>query len=183
MISILCAMQNSNYKKISGLDIWDTERDAYNFTGNNPVICHPPCAQWSKLKAFAKVNIREKDLAYFCIEKVNQNGGILEHPAGSGLWKLPGIVKKNIISINQHWFGFPSQKRTWLYFSQTQPLSFPLNFDCPDKTTTQLNTKARSKQTLEFCKWLIQCIEETYSPDKSALIGLSNHPTLTQSRL
>lgn len=156
-------MKNSNYYKIPGLDLWNQERDAYNFTGSNPVICHPPCAQWSKLKAFAGTNKQEKELAYFCIEKVNQNGGILEHPAGSGIWKLPGIKRENIISINQHWFGFPAQKRTWLYFTQVKPISFPLNFNCPVKTVTELHSSSRSKQPLSFCIWLVQSIQETFT--------------------
>jgi hypothetical protein len=161
MITILCAMQNSNYFKIEGIDIWDITKDAYNFTGANPVICHPPCAQWSKMRTFAKANPREKDLALFCLEKVNKNGGILEHPAGSALWKLPEVIPGKVISINQHWFGFPAQKRTWLYFNKVQPLTLPIIFDCPTKTVNQLHSSARSKQPLALCQWLINCIQQS----------------------
>jgi hypothetical protein len=162
-ISVLCVMPGSNYYKLPGLDLWDEKRNAYNYNGSNPVICHPPCAQWSKLKSFARTNQQEKDLAIFCLEKIHENGGILEHPAGSALWKLPQVERARIISINQHWFGFPSQKRTWLYFYNVKPLSYPLNFNTPTRTTTSLHSKARSKQPLALCEWLTQCIIQTHT--------------------
>ncbi len=152
-VSVLCTAPGSHYNKIQGLDLWPLERDAYNFTGTNIVIAHPPCAQWSRMRNFAKVNAREKDLAIFCLEKVQQNGGILEHPAGSSFFKFAGI--RPTISVNQHWFGYPAQKRTYLYFKNCKPLPVPLNFSPPSITVQKMDPDKRSLMTFSFCVWLV----------------------------
>ncbi|HMG14046.1 MAG TPA: hypothetical protein VK590_01295 [Saprospiraceae bacterium] len=123
--------------------------DAYKFNNTFPVITHAPCAQWSKMKSFSKVNIKEKDLAFFCYEKVMANGGIFEHPAGSSFFKYIGISNK-IISVNQHWFNFPSQKKTYLFFNRCLPGQMPINFNAVEKTTLNLSSYMRSHTTLTF---------------------------------
>lgn len=160
MISVLCVDKLSNYYKLSPyLDLWPASRDAYNFTGTNPVICHPPCQQWSMLRSFAKVNAKEKDLAFFCLEKVQLNGGILEHPAGSIFFKTAGI--KPTLSVDQSWFGFPARKRTYLYFVGYKPLALPLCFDDRKLTTVEMMSKTmRSRMTVDFCQWLVNAIPD-----------------------
>ena len=83
---MLCAAPQSYYWSIPGLQIYDRQRDARSFQGSQPVIAHAPCAQWSKLKAFAAVDPGEKDLAWFCFKKWVANGGIFEHPEGSSFF-------------------------------------------------------------------------------------------------
>lgn len=156
-ISVLCVDRETNYKQIPGLDLWDADRDAYLFTGTNPVIVHPPCQQWSMLKAFAHDRPKEKELAWFCLEKVKRNGGILEHPAGSSFFAAAGI--KPTISVDQIWWGFPARKRTYLYFVGCRPLSFPLSFDLPKTTVQNMDKKKRSRMTVAFCQWLVDCIK------------------------
>ena len=157
-ISVLCVHPKSNYYLVPGLDCWDAERDAYNFIGTNKVITHAPCAQWSKLKAFATVNPYEKNLANFCLDKVLENGGIFEHPAGSSFWKYRGI-EKQVVSVNQFWWGFPTQKRTYLYFHNCIPNATPLNFNAVEKTFSNLTSKQRSASTLPFIHWLLSSFE------------------------
>lgn len=158
MISVLCVGDHrSNYRLIPGLDLWDAERDAYNFTGSNPVITHPPCQQWSQLKGFAHDKPREKELAWFCLETVNRNGGILEHPRGSSFFREAGI--RPTISVDQIWWGFPARKSTYLYFVGFKPQAFPLSFDCATKSVQNMSsTGERSRQPLAFCQWLIKCV-------------------------
>ena len=132
MITVLCAKKNSVYKTIPGIDVWDEERDAYFFTGSNPVITHAPCAQWSRMKAFANGNPDEKELAYFCLKNVIRNGGIFEHPAGSSFFKEAGLTS-NIYSIDQAWWGYAAHKPTYLFFSKCKPLSFPVMQFVPSK--------------------------------------------------
>lgn len=166
MISILCTMPCSNYLLIPGLDLWSKERDAYNFTGLNKVICHPPCAQWSRLKHFSKFDKKEKDLFKFCLDIVNTNGGIIEHPAGSSAFKFYNI--KPTLSINQHWFGFPCRKSTWLYSSGVIFKSHPLSFDAITHTISSSsrsrslpelsNRKNRSLMPLAFCQFLVDSV-------------------------
>jgi hypothetical protein len=158
MISVLCALPDSVYYQM-GLDVWDIQRDAYFFTGSNPVIVHPPCAQWSRLSAFSKPNESEKELAYFCLTKVIRNGGIFEHPAGSSFFKDVGI--KPTISIDQSWFGFPARKRTYLYFKDCRPLAYPLSFNapiCPNVSGMNGSNGSRSKTTLQLAQWFVDCI-------------------------
>lgn len=160
-ISILCVAKDSNYHSIPGLDLWTASRNAYNFDSLNPIICHPPCQQWSRLHKFARENHEEKQLAFFCWEKVNTNGGIFEHPAGSHFFKTVKADRSKIFSINQHWFGFPTRKRTYLYFHNCKPLSFPLSFDHPVTTLEKVNPRLRSIMPLSFCEWLVMCILES----------------------
>jgi len=170
-ISILCADSLSNYFKINGLDIWTKERDINNFSGTNKVICHPPCQQWSRLKSFAKYNKDEKNLALLCWEFVQLNGGILEHPAGSSLFNYVNADKNKIFSVNQSWWGFPAAKKTYLYCNNVQLTNYSLSFNAIEKKVHQLNHRMRSRQTLEFCNFLVKSVQES---NKSMLIGFAN---------
>jgi hypothetical protein len=50
--AVLCVNDNSFYKSIPDLEVYDRQRDAYNFPGGIPVITHAPCQQWSKLLSY-----------------------------------------------------------------------------------------------------------------------------------
>jgi hypothetical protein len=130
------------------------------FNESIPVIAHPPCAQWSKLRSFAADNKKEKDLAMFCLETIQANGGIFEHPEGSAFFKYAAI--KPTISIDQHWFGFPCRKRTYLYFSQCIPDAVPLCFDSYQKKFSQLTMPQRSFTTMLLAQWFISSIRNSY---------------------
>lgn len=159
MIAVLCALENSIYKTLPNLDVYDKKRNAYLYDLDFPVIAHPPCQQWSRLKHFAKFDREERDLAFFCLEKVQKNGGILEHPSGSSFFKQAGI--KPTISIDQSWFGFSCRKRTYLYFHDCKPISFPLSFDLITKRVPDLTGEMRSYTTIRFANWLIDFIKQS----------------------
>lgn len=159
MTSVLCVAPGSNYYRLPGLDLWDKDRNAFLFTGQNKVIAHPPCQQWSRLHKFARNNPDEKQLAYFCWDVVNSNGGIFEHPAGSHFFRTVGASRSKIISVDQHWWGFNCRKRTYLYFHDCEPLSFPLNFDHHQSTLSAINPRLRSIMPLAFCEWLVACVQ------------------------
>lgn len=125
------------------------------YSGTFPVIAHPPCAQWSRLHKFSKPDPFIKNLAVICYEKVMQNGGILEHPAGSHLFNYVNADWSKIVSVDQHWWNFPGRKRTYLLFHNVKPLSFPLNFNSiPGDISNTLHSSARELTTLSFNKWL-----------------------------
>ena len=131
-IAILYASKHSNYFKLRSkynLDIFTEERDCRNFQFDCPVITHAPCAQWSRLHAFAKDNPGQKALAHFCYDAVNKCGGIFEHPAGSHFFKTVNADFRKIYSVNLSWFGYRSRKLTYLYYNQTSLASHPLSFD------------------------------------------------------
>lgn len=162
IVNILCTSPGSNYNKITGVQTWDKKRNAYNFTGRTPVIAHPPCQQWSKLRRFAKEDEAERNLAPYCLDVVNRNGGILEHPEGSLLWKIGDFTLGKIISVNQSWFGFYTKKPTLLYFVKCSPISHPITFDCPTRTFYNLSTKQRNETVPRMAQWLINSLIQTF---------------------
>lgn len=133
MIAVLFARSDSIYKTIEGLDVYDIERDARSFEGSQPVIAHPPCRAWGCLSHFAKPRPDEKDLAFFAVEQIRKNGGVLEHPAFSKLWaaaNLPMPGERDefggwTLPIPQYWFGHLARKNTWLYIVGINPANLP----------------------------------------------------------
>lgn len=159
-INILCTGQDNSYLKIPYCFPWDFNMDVRNFNNSYPVITHSPCQQWSRLKHFAKVNLDEKELSYLCYRFVESNGGIFEHPAGSSFFKY--INKKSqVISINQSWFGYPAEKRTYLYFNNCIPGQLPLSFDAIEKRVSDLSKFNRSFTTLTFAYWLTSSVRDS----------------------
>lgn len=130
----LFVMSDSHYFDL-GLDCYDIERDARTYTGSAPVVAHPPCRSWSRMRAFAKPRPDERDLAIFAIEQVRRCGGVLEHPSGSELWRVaglptPGSTDRDIhrgwtLPVSQKWWGHRAEKRTWLYIVGVEPGSIP----------------------------------------------------------
>ena len=176
MISVLFARSDSIYKSLDDVDVWDIERDALNYSGNNAVIAHPPCRAWGKLKHFAKPRPGEKELAFFAVDSVRRNGGVLEHPLGSSLWKeanLPAVGKRDsfggwTLCVNQHWFGHRARKATLLYIVGCAPGSipvFPIVLGEPSHVAAWSKTKHKPKRPalhqvgrestpVEFALWL-----------------------------
>lgn len=143
MIAVLFARQDSVYKTIPGCDVFDIERDARNYAGGMPVVAHPPCRAWGRLRMAAKPRDGEKDLAYFAVETIRRVGGVLEHPASSSLWAAAGLPKPGYrdawggftLPICQHWFGHRARKDTWLYVCGIEPGQVPpLRFVLGDST-------------------------------------------------
>lgn len=121
----LYVREDSAYKRRSIWDSYDIKRDANNFLKDIPVVCHPPCRTWGKLSHMAfKARKDESLLAIKSIEIIRKNGGILEHPNGSKLFKkhLPDVDEfpdRNggfSILIDQYDFGHVAHKLTKLYF-------------------------------------------------------------------
>lgn len=156
-ISVLCVDDTTNYLKLPGLDLWNKDRDAYGFVGTNKVITHAPCQQWSMLKAFAKINAYERLLAYHCFDLVQRNGGIFEHPHGSSFFKRVGV--KPTILVDQNHFGFRARKRTALYFKDCEPLPYQMTLLQPVITVQNMDKRERSRMTVDFCRWLVSCVE------------------------
>lgn len=132
-IAVLFARQDSNYKAMPGLDVFDIERDARTFAGGAPVVAHPPCRAWASLRHCAKPREGEKDLAHLAIEHVRRWGGVLEHPLLSTLWKVAGLPEPGArdpyggwtLIVDQHWFGHRARKRTRLYIVGCEPADMP----------------------------------------------------------
>lgn len=173
-IAILCADSKGHYPDLSekyDLDIYTKDRDCRNFKFNSPVITHAPCAQWSRLKGFARLNEEEKNLAWLCKKAVDTCGGIFEHPSGSSFFKESACEISKIYSVNLSWFGYTARKKTLLYYNRVSLLSHPLSFDA---ITQQLSTNKNSRglpeiqkhlrhiTPVQFNEWLIQSVIQSF---------------------
>lgn len=162
MVTVLCAETNSVYKTFKGVDVYDRVRNAYNFTGKNMVITHAPCAPWSRLRMLPGVSRLERDVAFFCWERVQVNGGIFEHPYGSAFFKEVGCPPGQIVTVDQYDFGFTARKRTWLYFCGCVPLPYQKKSGEPTRKVEDMNSRGeRSRTTYGFASWLIRCVEHS----------------------
>lgn len=133
-----------------GVDCWGEKRDARNFTGDGPVIVHPPCARWCGM---ARLNERkygckvgdDDGLFAFALATLRRCGGVLEHPAFSLAWpafnlarppKFPGGwgqvgEREWVCEVHQVAYGHEARKKTWLvYVGDTPPAE--LNWASPE---------------------------------------------------
>jgi hypothetical protein len=132
-IAVLFCRQDSVYKTIPGTDCYDIERDARTWPGGSPVVAHPPCRAWGRLRQFAKPREDEKGLALWAIDQVRRFGGVLEHPEGSTLWPTAGLPAPGArdefggwtLGIHQHEFGHRAEKATLLYIVGCNPADLP----------------------------------------------------------
>lgn len=177
MTTVLYTQKNSIHNKL-GCDCWDIIRDARKYDGNSPVIAHPPCRAWGKLKNFAKPRPDEKELALHAINVIRKNGGVLEHPKDSGLWPnilpLPGTIDEYggwTLFVHQKWFGHKAQKKTYLYIVGCKPKDipdYPISFDVPthiinftkQNGKTPVSKKEREATPYDLAKWLIDLINK-----------------------
>lgn len=181
MIAALFTRADSVYKALPGVDAWDAQRDARQFPGDRPVVAHPPCRAWGRLRQFAsKVRPDEKALGPWAVAQVRACGGVLEHPRQSTLWEhcglpLPGAEADAwggyTIEVDQFHWGHKAQKRTWLYIVGV-PLSLlppmpmrggqPTHCVRPTKYYPRLPsiTKAEREHTpRELCRWLVEAAQ------------------------
>jgi hypothetical protein len=187
MVAVLFARSDSIYKTLGlGVDVWDAVRDARGYDGRDPVVAHPPCRAWGKLKQFAKPRDDEKQLAFFAVDQVREKGGVIEHPAGSSLWDeagLPGAGRGFdefggwTLPISQSWFGHKAEKKTLLYIVGCNPCdipSFPISLDAITHVVANgkgtrkgkqrwrpMITKAEREHTpLQLANWLVNLAEK-----------------------
>ena len=132
-VAVLFAREDSVYKTLPDLDVYDKERDARNFSGNCCVVTHPPCRGWGQLRMLANPEPGEKDLAIFAVEQVRRCGGVLEHPKNSTLWPAAGLPEPGkrdefggwTLPINQNCWGHRAEKATRLYIVGCEPEFVP----------------------------------------------------------
>jgi hypothetical protein len=164
---------------LGAANCWDEERDARLYNGPGPIVSHPPCGPWGRLKHLYKGN--EKDLGPLAVEQVRRWGGVLEHPAGSELWDhcllprpgwLPGIWGGMTIQVDQVEWGHACVKPTWIYVVGTNWL--PRNPPFPGRKPTHgiwygdfersghagptllgASKEIRRRTPIPFAEWLI----------------------------
>jgi hypothetical protein len=166
-IAALCVSGRSIYKHLPGVDAYDAKRGAQNFPANTPAVAHPPCRCWSKyLRHQAKpldANA-EMELGRWCVRTILKTGGVLEHPAGSLLFREMNLRMPNqpaeigfTIYVEQGWFGYASKKATWVFVAGVPKDQLPpLPFRFERAKSLALSSAGRSRSMPEFSKWLCQ---------------------------
>jgi len=133
-VSVLFARADSVYKTLPGCDVWDKERNAMLYDDDSPLVAHPPCRAWGRLRTFANPEPGERNTARLAVALIRKNGGVLEHPAGSGLWADQGLPVPGAhhdeyggwtLPIVQMWWGHKAEKKTWLYIVGCEPQNVP----------------------------------------------------------
>lgn len=133
VVAVLYARRDSHYKGHACCDVFDIERDARTWRGGVPVIAHPPCRAWGRMRDKAQPRPDEAGLALLAVAQVRCWGGVLEHPQGSRLWDAAGLPKPGqrdawggwTLPVSQHWWGHRAEKMTWLYVVGCEPWNVP----------------------------------------------------------
>lgn len=131
-VAALFTRERSEYQAL-GADCYPASRDARTFDLAAPVVAHPPCRGWGRLRHMAKPRADERDLAVWALWVVRHCGGVLEHPMCSGLWAFfglrPGVRDEFgglLVPVDQAAFGHRAPKRTGLYFVRCELATLPL---------------------------------------------------------
>lgn len=133
-VAVLFARADSVYKTMNGVEVYDMDRDARTYDGPWPVVAHPPCRGWGRLRKFANPRPDERNLARLAVSLVREFGGVLEHPEESTLWASQKLPKPGCgsdsyggwtLGIKQNDFGHRAEKATWLYIVGRHPKDVP----------------------------------------------------------
>jgi len=151
-VAVLYVDPRGPYPKMPGVDAWDERRDARGYAGPHPVVAHPPCGPWGSLKAYC--HQQDATLAPHAIEQVRTWGGVLEHPARSGLWRelrlprpgeLPDAFGGVTVEVFQVDWGHVALKPTWLYLVGVSPAAIPR---VPEREPTHWISGSRKKRAV-----------------------------------
>jgi hypothetical protein len=135
LIAALYIDPRGPYPKLDGVECWDASRDARTYAGPWPVVAHPPCGPYGRLRHLYEG--AEQDCALRAVEQVRAFGGVLEHPARSSLFDRfrPGFLPwpgdfpdpwgGMTIEIHQVEWGHVARKTTWLYVVGTRAFEAP----------------------------------------------------------
>lgn len=166
-VAVLFARSDSQYKAMPECDVFDLARDARTFEGGKPVVAHPPCRAWGRLRHMAKPRADEKLLGLHAVEMVRRWGGVLEHPAHSKLWgaaRLPAPGTRDHVGgwtlpLYQGHFGHRAPKATWLYIKGVEPRDLPpIPFDLalPAGRVENMGRAERESTPPAFAVYLVE---------------------------
>jgi hypothetical protein len=160
------------YPKMADVECWDESRDARLYAGPWPVVAHPPCGPWSRLRFFCKHQPR--DCALVAVAQVRRWGGVLEHPQSSLLWRecripVPGGLPDEhggwSVEVDQCSWGHRARKTTWLYVVGVAPSSVRIlrggkpthcvNSRKKDTPLLELSAEGRRRTPHAFAEFLV----------------------------
>jgi hypothetical protein len=183
-VAALCVAANSVYKTLPDVDAFDKRRDVRTFTGGMSVVAHPPCGPWSAYVSHqAKAPADQRELGPLCVEWLRREGGVLEHPAHSGLFTactlpMPGQRLGDLFTVEvwQAWWGYPMRKATWLCVAgvDMRTVEFP---HCDHDSRAGLGDRRRQQvmshnqraaTCLPFARWLVDLARRVRMPQEVA---------------
>jgi hypothetical protein len=194
-VAVLFARADSIYKTMEGVDVYDMARDARTFQGGAPIVGHPPCRAWGALSHMKRVKPRqdEKALAPWCVAQIRQDGGVLEHPKGSKLWRYLGLPEPDCLPdeyggftllIDQYDWGHLAHKATRLYICglsmgdvppmpppNTAPTQWSIAGASPNggvKGTHRITDAQREHTPPALAEWLVELARRTRTPKSPA---------------
>lgn len=167
-VAVLCVRDRSVYRYLAA-ECFDRSRDAFTYRGTLPVVAHPPCRHFGRLRQFASAAAREVEvaLALHCVRAVREFGGVLEHPATSALWDVAGLPRPGpavdafggwCVRVRQEWFGHRAPKPTWLYVCGVDRRAVPLAREVGGAAcdlTMNLSQASREETPWQFARWLV----------------------------
>lgn len=175
-VAALFVRSDSVYKTLPNVAAFDHERDALTYSGGMPIVAHPPCRAWGKLRWNAKPRPGERWLAVWSVIQVRRHGGVLEHPQGSYLWKACNLPKPGTVdafggftmSVDQSWFGHRARKSTLLYIVGCSPSNVPayapnyapapclIQYDKRQPWRKECTKAEREATPPDFASWLVE---------------------------
>lgn len=161
------------YPAMGGVDCWDESRDAREYDGPHPIVAHPPCGPWGRLKFLCTKQDPECGLR--AVEQVWAFGGVLEHPEHSSLFRhcgLPVAGESDGIGrtyrVEQSGWGHRCKKATWLYIVGVPRETVEAGIRAPGRVTHRITNGSRGDTTLprvgalearlsptSFAEWLV----------------------------
>lgn len=179
MVAVLYARRDTVYRSMPEVrDVYDIDRDARTYAGPFPVVAHPPCRAWGRLRHFARPVAGEMDLARHAVSVVRRYGGILEHPVGSLLWRDQGLPPPGAgydafggwsFGAPQFWWGHEAYKLSVFYVCGVRVMDMPcMPFalgDAPKVLETRkktgpkrpsLSKSDRERTPLRLASWLVE---------------------------
>lgn len=171
-VTVLCAARSTVYRAFPGLAIFSRSANAWNARPRGPVIAHPPCRCWSRLRGLTNLTVKERIeemlLAFHCLRLVISCGGVLEQPAFSALWSAACLPRPGDLSaapalwsitIDQSNFGHITTKPTWLLLAGIDPTALLFDSwqlaDASPVKLAALTPGQRSATPIDFAAFLI----------------------------
>lgn len=166
---MLYVRRDSIYKGLA-LECFDEHRDARTYEGLLPVVAHPPCRAWGRLRHFAKPRHDERDMALHAVDLVRRLGGVLEHPQNSLLWPVAGLPGPGhrdawggwTLVANQSAWGHEAPKPSRFYIVGCEPVSLPalpIRLGEPAGRIENMCRQKRERTPPELARWLCEVAE------------------------
>lgn len=106
---------------------YDEGRDAKTYAGPWPVVAHPPCGPWGRLRFLCRK--QDASCGPHAVAMVRRFGGVLEHPSESLLFRACAMPFPDELTdgygrtyaLRQVSWGHSCEKPTWLYVVGVDP--------------------------------------------------------------